>query len=410
MVASSRRNDAPLDYYAWVGAFTGGMLLLVIAPDFVSSAAQGKFDMKLLQQGIQQRTEQVQGAISGSSGEDAFTAFYEFSRKWEGGYSNHAADAGGSTQNGVTQGTYDSYRSGKGLGKQDVKQIAPEEVKAVYRARWDAGKCGSYAAPLSIVCGDTWVNFNPDANSAGWFLKDLDTADPKAAALEVIKRRMEYRRQRVGEKASQQAFLAGWLNRDKDLEKLVQGYQVSAAVAPAAQAFPVATASNPVQSVVSIYAGREQGTAVSFGNRRLITCAHVVNDAMGDRVTVKLPNGESASATIKKQNRNLDLALLELDQDIPAIALAPMPPNPGEAVTAIGNRLGKHQTKTEGTVLSAEPNRPIKVNPALLDSGNSGGPVVNAKGELVGIAKAVSKKDGALIPLKIVQEYFLDKL
>ena len=173
---------------------------------------------------------------------------------------------------------------------------------------------------------------------------------------------------------------------------------------------PAPIAANPVQSVVSIYAGREQGTAVSFGNRRLVTCAHVVNRVVDGKVTVKLPNGGQATAIIKKQNRNLDLALLELDQDIPAITLAPELPKPGEAVTAIGNRLGQHQTKTEGTVLSAEPNRQIKVNLALLDSGNSGGPVVNAKGELIGIAKAVSKKDGALIPLTIVQEYFLNKL
>ena len=140
-----------------------------------------------------------------------------------------------------------------------------------------------------------------------------------------------------------------------------------------------------------------------------MTCAHVLKEAEGDRVSIKLPNGGQANATIKKQNRNLDLALLELDQDIPAIALATEPPKSGDAVTAIGNRLGKHQTETDGTVRSAEPNQSIKVNPTLLNSGNSGGPVVNAKGELVGIAKAVSKKDGALIPLAIVQEYFLNQ-
>jgi Glycosyl hydrolase 108 len=219
--AIMQASKAPLDYYAWVGAFTGGMLLLIIAPDFVMGALQGKFDLSKLQQGIQQKAAQAQ-AIAGGSGEDSFTAFYEFSRRWEGGYSNHPADAGGSTQNGVTQGTYDSYRSGKGLSKQDVKQIAPDEVKGIYRARWNAGKCGSYAAPLSIVCGDTWVNFNPDANHAGWFFRDLNISDPKAAALEVVKRRMDYRRQRAGEKASQRDFLEGWLNRDRDLEKLVR--------------------------------------------------------------------------------------------------------------------------------------------------------------------------------------------
>lgn len=407
MVASSRPNDAPLDYYAWVGAFTGGMLLLVIAPDFVSSAAQGKFDLGLLQQGIQQRTEQVKGAISGGSGEDSFNAFYEFSRKWEGGYSNNPADAGGSTQNGVTQGTYDNYRAGKGLAKQDVKQISGDEVKAVYRARWDAGKCGSYAAPLSIVCGDTWVNFNPDANNAGWFFKDLNTSDPKAGALEVVKRRMAYRQEKAGKQSSQQRFLSGWLNRDRDLEKVVQGHQASAAVAvaPRSPASPVTTASSPVQSVVSVYAGHEMGTAVSFGNRRLVTCAHVLKEAEGDRVTVKLPNGGQASATIKKQNRDLDLALLELDQDIPAIALATELPKLGDAVTSIGNRFGKPGTKTEGKVIRAEPNTAIKTESNLLQPGNSGGAIVNERGQLIGIGWQTSNRNSLSIPLSVVQEF-----
>ena len=120
-------------------------------------------------------------------------------------------------------------------------------------------------------------------------------------------------------------------------------------------------AADPAASVVSIYAGREMGTAVSFGNRRLVTCAHVVDRAVAGKVTVKLPNGESASATVKQQSNNFDLALLELDRDLPAIALATELPKPGDKATAIGNRFGKHQTKTEGTVLSAEPNRPGSV-------------------------------------------------
>ena len=56
--------EAPLDYYAWVGLLTSGMLLCVIAPDFVTNAVQGKLNIALLTQSIQQKTKQVKAVAS----------------------------------------------------------------------------------------------------------------------------------------------------------------------------------------------------------------------------------------------------------------------------------------------------------------------------------------------------------
>jgi len=66
MQASSEK-DAPLDWYLWMSVFTGAALLLVIAPEFVQSAIQGKLDPALLGQGIQKRAAQVQGVIAGDA-------------------------------------------------------------------------------------------------------------------------------------------------------------------------------------------------------------------------------------------------------------------------------------------------------------------------------------------------------
>lgn len=53
--------------------------------------------------------------------------------KFEGGFSNDPADPGGATMKGVTQRTYDSYRTRKGLLPQAVFRIASDELEDLYR-------------------------------------------------------------------------------------------------------------------------------------------------------------------------------------------------------------------------------------------------------------------------------------
>ncbi|HEY9909626.1 MAG TPA: trypsin-like peptidase domain-containing protein [Thermosynechococcaceae cyanobacterium] len=382
-MTASLVNDRYVSHHRILAFIMGGILLSSFAPVAVKQAQQA-----------------LTAPSAARSTDSDFQVALKQTLKWEGSTcDNVAGDSGGLTCKGITDQTYRSWRKANGKAEQPVTSMSPEELTAIYKSYWERCQAGDKPMPLSFAIMDTCVNFD-ESKIKDWF-QNLPS-DPKAAAATIFDRRMAYRRQRAAEKPDQAKFVAGWLNRDEDGKKFAQNY----AATPA----PPQAASNPAQSVVSIYAGREQGTAVSFGNRRLVTCAHVVDRVVDGKITVKLPNGGQATAIIKKQNRNLDLALLELDQDIPAIALAPELPKPGEAVTAIGNRFGKHQTKTEGTVLSAEPNRPVRVNPDLLKPGNSGGPVVNTKGELIGIAKAVSEKDGVLVPTAIVQEYFLNKI
>ncbi len=150
---------------------------------------------------------------------DRLSAALGFTMPWEGGLADHPADPGGRTNKGVTQATYDAWRTGRSLPKQDVAQIQQDEVKQIYEQNyWKAGGCDQYAPPLDVTCFDSVVNFGVGGGKS--FFTNLPS-DPTAAANQVVTARQQYRHERVGEKPSQEVFLQGWLNRDKALEELV---------------------------------------------------------------------------------------------------------------------------------------------------------------------------------------------
>ena len=71
-----------------------------------------------------------------------------FCRSWEGGWSNHPNDKGGTTMKGVTYSTFCEFRKAKGLAKPsilDLKNISDKEWDAVLRWHtWDKIKCDEY--------------------------------------------------------------------------------------------------------------------------------------------------------------------------------------------------------------------------------------------------------------------------
>jgi len=80
----------------------------------------------------------------------------------EGGFSNHRADRGGTTNHGVTQKTYDTFRRNAGLSLRSVKLITSDEVRGVYRTMyWNVAKCGVLPPPLDLYVFDFAVNSGP---------------------------------------------------------------------------------------------------------------------------------------------------------------------------------------------------------------------------------------------------------
>lgn len=152
-------------------------------------------------------------------------------------------------------------------------------------------------------------------------------------------------------------------------------------------------------AVVAIGGEREiVGSGFRLADTRLVvTAAHVVNSVRGGPYVIW--NSKRASARIVQVDPDNDLALLELDTEplMPGLQLAPgvTPVAAGEWIVILGCPFGARTTATMG-IVSAEPGAVlepaslrtrIQLN-AAVNPGNSGGPVVNLEGRVLGIASA----------------------
>lgn len=127
----------------------------------------------------------------------------------------------------------------------------------------------------------------------------------------------------------------------------------------------------------------------------IITNYHVV--ALADQVIVALQDGRVAAAQLVGQDRRTDLAILRIDgTNLPVIPLNPdYSAQVGDIVLAIGNPYNLGQTTTFGIIsatgrssISADGRQAFIQTDAAINDGNSGGALVNTKGELVGINTA----------------------
>jgi len=172
-----------------------------------------------------------------------------------------------------------------------------------------------------------------------------------------------------------------------------------------------------------------QGTALGSGfvvdgQGRILTNYHVVDGA--SKINVTLYNEKSYGARLVGSDPSSDLALLKIN--VPASALTPLPLGDssklgvGQPVVAIGNPLGYSDTETQGIVSAI--GRDIQApngftitgavqTDAPLTNGNSGGPLIDASGRVVGINSQVARSQngtsqadgiGFAVPINIAKD------
>jgi serine peptidase DegS len=132
----------------------------------------------------------------------------------------------------------------------------------------------------------------------------------------------------------------------------------------------------------------------------LVTNFHVVADAT--EIRVQLADGQITSADVVGYDAETDLALLKVDLGVlPAIPLGRSDQvRIGDVVLAIGNPYGLTKTVTQGIVsatgrglLGLTTFENFIQTDAAINEGNSGGALINTRGELVGINTAVLAQD-----------------
>lgn len=132
----------------------------------------------------------------------------------------------------------------------------------------------------------------------------------------------------------------------------------------------------------------------------ILTNAHVVEDASS--VTVKLTDRREFKAKVIGVDKPSDVAVLKIDADnLPTVTLDPADDvKVGEWVVAIGSPFGFENSVTAGIVsaksrtLPDESYVPFLQTDVAVNPGNSGGPLFNTKGEVVGINSQIYSRSG----------------
>lgn len=165
-------------------------------------------------------------------------------------------------------------------------------------------------------------------------------------------------------------------------------------------------------SVVSIQTQLSNGVAAGSGaiidanNGYIITNNHVVKDAK--TIYVTLSNGQIYEGTLKGSDATTDIAIVKLNtvpKGLQAVSFADSDAlQVGQPTMAIGNPLGYANSASTGIISAL--NRPVSVSSdgnaqdavvtnaiqvdAAVNQGNSGGPLFNASGEVIGITSSIA--------------------
>jgi len=165
------------------------------------------------------------------------------------------------------------------------------------------------------------------------------------------------------------------------------------------------------RSTVLIHSGgRGSGSGVIWSsNGLLVTNAHVVRSV---RPKVQLWDGREFEAAVQSRDPFRDLAQLRIDaRNLPAASAADSSQlRPGELAIAIGNPMGFVGALATGVIHGVGPLRGLGSHSWVqaevrLAPGNSGGPLADARGRVVGINTMVAGRLALAIPSNAVRDF-----
>ncbi|MET0960298.1 MAG: serine protease [Psychrobacillus psychrotolerans] len=167
------------------------------------------------------------------------------------------------------------------------------------------------------------------------------------------------------------------------------------------------------EAVVVVLTDDSKGTGFSISREgQILTNYHVVDD--NKSVIVGFPEAGRFKADVIQTYPSIDLAILQVDEkDLPYLELAEKPSYAfGDPITFIGNPLNFTGIANEGTLIDfyqlSDWEVPVMMMEAPVYRGNSGSPVLNEEGQVIGIVFATLDHDehgkvGLFIPIK---EYY----
>jgi serine protease Do len=171
------------------------------------------------------------------------------------------------------------------------------------------------------------------------------------------------------------------------------------------------TVSNPMMEFFYGYKGQQQQEQVGTGSGVIIsedgyivTNNHVIKDA--SEIEITLNNRKAYKAKLVGTDSKMDIALLKIDTDekLPYTTFADSDNTKvGEWVLAVGNPYNLTSTVTAGIVSAKARNldtngiQSFIQTDAAVNPGNSGGALVNTRGELIGINTMISSQTGSYV-------------
>jgi S1-C subfamily serine protease len=179
--------------------------------------------------------------------------------------------------------------------------------------------------------------------------------------------------------------------------------------------FVKAQATQQVQNPFDLFPQRQLSTSTGSGflikrSGLVLTNYHVIEGAdRSSGITVRFEDSVSRPATVIGEDQNNDLAVLRVDMNgVPAVAPLPLGDSTtvrvGDPTLAIGNPFGLDRTLTSGIVSALQ--RQIQApngfsidnviqTDAPLNLGNSGGPLLDAAGRVIGINSQIETDSGS---------------